>query len=559
MNMDLKTFFEGYKNKGGYDAFNKKEIEKLARKSGLKLKSASSKQTTIDLLFEHFGDEYNAKKDDVKPVGTVKTPQLDDFFARFKQCGHQAFKWDEVKVIARENLISLGAGNVNKADVIKLIFEKYGELYTKEDPCMTLPEEPITTDLKSFFTGYERRGDQAFTRVELEHIARKNGLKLRNNCKKQEIINLIIQEFSDIKVSQIGIDGDAWLITDKGVVQVKNFTFGKLWNGEEFTNAKRGDPFTSTPYSVLFSEMSEVIGCGLRFIIKNALKVSSENYVAKLAQELRPGKTLDEILPQAVQYPQVECEGDDMKDSDPYTNGFYSADGTESQHEICLHGNSDGPYKKLLEPHIKHQLYHRTKIDKRYTDPEIIICLLDMFKMMPKYYVPINGKTTNKLQWLAGFADGDGNLKYEADKITGINLSSTNLTMLKDIKLMLSTLGCRCKINLLREKDVVGDKIRGIPVMTRQRQWGMTIPITSLTILRKKGLDPKRLKLPAIISGSQRERYIYVKEVKQKSSRQLYPIILEDKIKEAEATSRPSRVTLNRNRFIFVNNIPVKI
>jgi ribonucleotide reductase beta subunit family protein with ferritin-like domain len=73
------------------------------------------------------------------------------------------------------------------------------------------------------------------------------------------------------------------------------------------------------------------------------------------------------------------------------------------------------------------------------------------FSCDENYEVPINYSIKTKLEWLAGYVDANGCVD-----LNGIQISSINTEILKDVQLMLTTMGILTKINHTFEKRLDG-------------------------------------------------------------------------------------------------------
>jgi ribonucleoside-diphosphate reductase alpha chain len=67
-----------------------------------------------------------------------------------------------------------------------------------------------------------------------------------------------------------------------------------------------------------------------------------------------------------------------------------------------------------------------------------------------KFFVPINYSTQTKLDWLAGYVDADGCINKSKRGNTSIQIVSVNLPFLREVQLMLTTLGVVTNIKFQR-------------------------------------------------------------------------------------------------------------
>ena len=91
---------------------------------------------------------------------------------------------------------------------------------------------------------------------------------------------------------------------------------------------------------------------------------------------------------------------------EPYTNGFFSADGYYDKKVPCIKFKKDS--KKQLKEFIKH-------VSSNEINTEYGVYLnfrLDPKDIRDKYVVPINYSLHTKLSWLEGVLDGDGCLHW---------------------------------------------------------------------------------------------------------------------------------------------------
>lgn len=133
---------------------------------------------------------------------------------------------------------------------------------------------------------------------------------------------------------------------------------------------------------------------------------------------------------------------------DPYLNGFYSAGGCFSRGTQIVY-----LYKNKFKLADKMDSYKYLSKNIQEDDNRITY----RFKhLKDKFFVPSSEyNVESRLEWLAGFLDGDGsiyNTKHGGGVSQQITASSVNLEFLKEVQLMLHSLGIHSKITKLRDE-----------------------------------------------------------------------------------------------------------
>lgn len=238
-------------------------------------------------------------------------------------------------------------------------------------------------------------------------------------------------------------------MTKNGWVNIESIEDNiELWTGKEFLNHKI-EKGTDKVYKIV-TDYEYEIECtkSTRIIIKTAQKSSSEQSEGRLLQNIdleRENRLIKASFPEIIQ--------ESIDFLYPYTHGFFCADGcevTSIRKEVKVYNSK----KKLVDDGrlIFRNMWEATEKEERgYSDPLYYVIIL-FNNISPKFMVPINGSIQQKLEWLAGYLDGDGCCKKTKEgKVTGITASSINKEFLKDIRLMLQTIGINCSIYKTRD------------------------------------------------------------------------------------------------------------
>lgn len=266
---------------------------------------------------------------------------------------------------------------------------------------------------------------------------------------------------------------DSLLLTDKGYFKIgelaENHQTVNAWNGFEFSEVT---PFKTSDsekiYEVVFSDGS----------INRVTKYHKFHIggTIKRTHELKIGDRLSKF-----NLPIIDCEPHYTK-KQMYTQGFYAGDGTLSDNgggkkyaRITLCGEKVDLFDKL------ETISDSYKINKQgYMRCSVIPPSYD------KLYVPINASVEEKIGFISGLLDSDGNAHSSA------RISSTNRQFLIDVKLMLSTIGVKCTVRFESDTEYRvfnGKKYLCNPIYT------LTIPMIYSKKLIDLGLDCGRIEL----------------------------------------------------------------
>ena len=250
------------------------------------------------------------------------------------------------------------------------------------------------------------------------------------------------------------VTGDTLILTNNGYKPIIE-TIGletTIWNGEEWSNVI---PFKTSERTDIYEI---VTGSG------QTLKVSGnhnfyikENYHGKVKKKI----TLDlKVGDKLIKFNLPIIQGDKNLLS-PYSQGFFSGDGhiVHGRPFINLYG-----VKRDIIPHLDIRYKYLNRVGKKEQGTELSIneyenktvVALNEHLVMDKNFVPDSSYTIeSRLDWLAGILDSDGTstTNIQGDRISrGLQIGSINLKFLKDMQLMLQTLGCNSKIKLLSDE-----------------------------------------------------------------------------------------------------------
>lgn len=229
------------------------------------------------------------------------------------------------------------------------------------------------------------------------------------------------------------------ILTDNGyipIAELKNMNIN-VWNGQEFSavdvvktgeNQKLIKVITSSGQELECTEYHKF------YIITGYGIGSNQKYEEVRAHELKIG---DKLL--KFDLPIIEGK---LELEYAYDNGFYTADGCEENSRARIYLYHD---KQKLKPYLKSVTHWNDEINNGNRS------VGTSKKLKDKYFVPTNSYTIeSRLLWLAGLCDGDGTIARNGTN-ESIQISSIHKEFLKEVQLMLQTLGITSKIQPMAE------------------------------------------------------------------------------------------------------------
>lgn len=188
-------------------------------------------------------------------------------------------------------------------------------------------------------------------------------------------------------------------------------------------------------------------------------------------------------------------------DTEAYSQGFYSGDGTANSSVSYVY---EPKYACLpiLEQHGEIRDDSEGRV--RWVHGDMAI----------KSFVPINGTFSYKMSWLAGLLDADGTVTRDANG-NGLQLVSVDYKFLLDLKLMLTTLGVRAKIVHANDEGyrVMPDGKGGSKEYYCKESHRILIGNTDTYNLVNLGLSCVRLELHSNPPQRDARRFVRVKEI----------------------------------------------
>jgi ribonucleotide reductase beta subunit family protein with ferritin-like domain len=234
------------------------------------------------------------------------------------------------------------------------------------------------------------------------------------------------------------------ILTDKGyfnIVDCEN-TKVNVWNGTQFSEVtvlKTSE--SSRLYKVILNNGME-LDCTDEH--KWLIRTGNQNHPERCKEEriytkdLKKGDILCDF-----EYPIIDIQDPD-EFMNPYTHGFFCGDGsyTRNYPVIAIYD----PSKKVLLDKLATSSYSISKKTGK------IECYLTHKINKDKFFSPLNYSIDTKLKWLAGLFDADACVNKSDKGHTAIQYTSINYEFIKEVQLILSTLGCMSSIKCVRDK-----------------------------------------------------------------------------------------------------------
>lgn len=286
------------------------------------------------------------------------------------------------------------------------------------------------------------------------------------------------------------VAGNTKILTSNGYDDIENLVDQKVkvWNGKEFTDTvvkytgdselyrvelSNGMSLDCTPQHKWFmrtGNQKHPETCKKSVVYCEDLKINDVVYNYDL-----PTMTLQDI--------------DEFKN--PYIHGFFCGDGGYSNGYPCI--NLYGEKKKLLAFMKPKSTFSFDALDS------ISFYVTDKINK-PKFFVPINYSVDTKLSWLEGLCDADGCVNFNSRKTaTSIQINNVEYNFLKQVQLMLTTLGVHTNIRLNHEEDKrlmpTHDATNSYKYYDCQAYFCLYITCDDVRRLVEMGFTPKRLKL----------------------------------------------------------------
>ena len=295
-----------------------------------------------------------------------------------------------------------------------------------------------------------------------------------------------------IKSSNLCVAPETKILTSNGYQKISDLV-GQLvdvWNGEEWSAVtiwRTSDK--SRLVRVNFSD-GTFLECTEYHNFHLQIGYGSKTEI-KPTTNLLPGDRLIKWTPPK------PVEFEDAEDfSYPYTHGFFCGDGTyhstysgfKTIPTVSLYGEK----KKLVE-----YLEVRTMSGNEDASGRLNVQL--PYDLPNKFKVPLRGTVKTRLDWFAGLCDADGHTQGCPGNPSqkSISVGSIHMNFLRDIQLMLHTIGVSSVIGLLHEagERELPDGKGGKKMFDTQTCWRLVVSALGVETLINAGFVTHRLDL----------------------------------------------------------------
>lgn len=309
-----------------------------------------------------------------------------------------------------------------------------------------------------------------------------------------------------INNSQLCVAPETLILTTEGYQPIADFENEEveIWNGKEFSKVtvkktgenqklikvvtNSGFELECTPYHKFY------------VAVRGGDNWTGTKIFEKRAHELEAG---DKLIKS--DFPIIDG-ADELEFA--YANGFYTADGClekSGQRIYLYHG------KRKLEPEFNGLItkwYVQEDVNRQYGTTN---------KLKQKFFVPTaNYSVKSKVEWLAGFLDGDG-VVCRNGNTQSIQASSINKNFLLEVQLMLQTLGVSSKVTKMSDEGVrelpANDGTGNKKDFYCQTSWRIMFGQTGIVTLQSLGFNPRRLELTNHQPNRECSQFVKVTEV----------------------------------------------
>ncbi|ASV44443.1 rNDP reductase alpha subunit-like protein [Salicola phage SCTP-2] len=304
-----------------------------------------------------------------------------------------------------------------------------------------------------------------------------------------------------IKNSNLCVAPETKILTDAGYQTIEELDGQKVnvWNGHEFSETTVYKTGSDQKLLKVVTDSGFELECTPyhKFYVMDGYK----NVTMKRAHELEAGdKLIKHNLP--------IIEGENELEH-AYANGFYSGDGCDTKQgkRIYLYGE-----KRKLKDSFG-DIFKNWKVqddfDREYGHSDVL---------QDKYFVPVENYTVkSKLNWLAGYCDADATVTTVDGKSQTLQICSIEKQFLKDIQMMLQTIGIKSKLTKNQESryenmpknDGSGEKA----LYLRQSTYRLLFGRSEINKMIDMGFAPNRINFNDHIPNRDATRFVKVANV----------------------------------------------
>ena len=297
---------------------------------------------------------------------------------------------------------------------------------------------------------------------------------------------IVCYDFQKMMENVHCVSADTKILIDTGYYEIEKMLDKKVkvWNGKEFSDTIVKYTGDSELYEITLSNHM-VLKCTPehKWFIRTGNQLHPERCTKNIvfSKDLK----LNDVI-YNYELPVLNIPDPD-EFLNPYIHGFFCGDGTYSNNHPVVYLNGE-----------KKQFLKYFDIDKHSVNDDKIQFDITNKINKQQFEVPINYSLNTKLRWLEGLSDSDG---YVANKKTrpSIQITSVNLDFIKNVQMMLNTMGINPEIKIQSKKDsaCMSDGKGGNKEYLIKNCYVIYIDTNDLIQLLNLGFSPKRLVIDA--------------------------------------------------------------
>lgn len=305
----------------------------------------------------------------------------------------------------------------------------------------------------------------------------------------------------DIKASNLCVAPETLVLTDAGHIEISSLVDQEVnvWNGTEWSKVIVRHTGVDQELVKVVTDSGQDLECTPQHKFYVVTDYSG-NTVEKRAHELQKGDKLIRLSTPVIEGNEVLLH--------PYANGFYTGDGCSFKGDsiIYLYNSKQDlldEFKDVARTVNVQSIQNRTIIRAN--------------GLQPKFFTPDSNYTiASRVEWLAGLLDSDGCLLTNGDSQT-LQVASTEKEFLKEVQLMLQTLGVQSKVKHVRDSGLYNlpknDGSNTLGLYACKDVYRILISGNGVNTLLSLGLNTRRLNITNHVPNRNCERFVTVQEV----------------------------------------------
>ena len=300
--------------------------------------------------------------------------------------------------------------------------------------------------------------------------------------------------------SNLCVAPETLILTSEGYLPIQDLKDQEvnIWNGNEWSKTVVKQTGTNKKLIKVITDSGQELTCTPyhKFYVQKSYSINSIEKID--AKDLRPGDKL-------IKFELPVIKGELTLDK-AYINGFYSGDG-------CLTKYGQRIYLYHDKRKLKYLFGEKEWLIQENQNREIT----HFEDLKDKFFVP-NAEYTieSRLNWLAGISDSDGSIYKNGDN-QQLVISSVEKEFLKEIQLMLQTLGVCSKIKKLCEEGYqllpANDGSGELKEFWCKESYRLLITSVGLHKLIQLGFKTYRLELNVHVPQRDANRFIVIESV----------------------------------------------